>query len=199
MNLVLLNEALDSCQTQFLRRQVESVEAWAWEYVGCLLAWRQSSVEREDLTLVTQQMHFVDQASFCQWQVMNLLLKMKMQVSSAWRFLSLVSSQVAPWGLYLMYTFSFLFHIFLCLFHTSHNTPKTWTKLCIINPLSPNIHIQILQTDLYTCPSWMSWENLIKDEKHFPSGDHFINSHNLISWCCMDIVRRKLMLVTIGT
>ena len=132
MNLVPLNGALDSCQTQFLRRQVESVEAWAWEYVGCLLAWMQSSVEREDLTLVTQQMNFVDQASFCQWQVMNSLLKMKMQVSSAWCFLSLVSSQVAPWGLYLMYTFSFLFHIFLCLFHTSHNTPTTWTKLCII-------------------------------------------------------------------
>ena len=37
-----------------------------------------------------------------------------------------------------------------------------------INPLSPNIHIQILQTDLYTCPSWMSWENLIKDESIFP-------------------------------
>ena len=33
-----------------------------------------------------------------------------------------------------------------------------------LNPLSPNIHIQILQTDLYTFPSWMGWENLIKDE-----------------------------------
>ena len=66
MNLVLLNGALDSCQTQFLRRQVESVEAWAWEYAGCLLAWRQSSAERGDLMLVTPQMSFVDQASFCQ-------------------------------------------------------------------------------------------------------------------------------------
>ena len=65
MNLVLLNEALDSCQTQFLRQQVESV-AWAWEYVGCLLARRQSSVERGDLMLVTQQMSFFDQESFCQ-------------------------------------------------------------------------------------------------------------------------------------
>lgn len=131
MNLVLLSGALDSCQTQF--QQVDSSVDQAREYVGCLVAWRQSSVERGDLTLVTQQMSFVDQESFCQWQVMNLLLKMKMQVSSASHFLSLVSSQVAPWGLYLMYTFSFLFHIFLCLFHTSRNTPKTWTKLCIIN------------------------------------------------------------------
>ena len=32
------------------------------------------------------------------------------------------------------------------------------------NPLSPNIHIQILQTDRYTFPSWMGWEKLIKNE-----------------------------------
>ena len=31
-----------------------------------------------------------------------------------------------------------------------------------INPLSPNIHIQILQTDLYTFPLRISEENLIK-------------------------------------
>ena len=37
-----------------------------------------------------------------------------------------------------------------------------------LNPLSPNIHIQFLQIDLYTFPSWMSWENLIKDESIFP-------------------------------
>jgi len=61
-------------------------------------------------------------------------------------------------------------------------------------PLCPNIHIQILQTDLYTFPLRISWKNLIKDH-----GIYFINSHNLISWQCMDIVRRKLMLVTIGT
>ena len=30
------------------------------------------------------------------------------------------------------------------------------------NPLSPNIHIQILQTDLHTFPLRISWENLIK-------------------------------------
>ena len=33
-----------------------------------------------------------------------------------------------------------------------------------VTPLSPNIHIQILQTDLHTFPSWMSWKNLIKDQ-----------------------------------
>ena len=60
------------------------------------------------------------------------------------------------------------------------------------NPLSPNIHIQILQTDLQTFPWRISWENVIK-------GDYYVNSHNLISWECIDIVRRRLMLVTLGT
>ena len=36
-----------------------------------------------------------------------------------------------------------------------------------INPLSPNIQIQILQTDLYTFPSRISSENLIKDQGIF--------------------------------
>ena len=36
-----------------------------------------------------------------------------------------------------------------------------------VNPLSPNIHIQILHTNLYTFPSRMSWENLIKDQSIF--------------------------------
>ena len=41
-------------------------------------------------------------------------------------------------------------------------------RLNAFNPLSPNIHIPILQTDLHTFPSWMSWENLIKDQGIFP-------------------------------
>ena len=36
-----------------------------------------------------------------------------------------------------------------------------------LNPLSPNIHIQILQTDLHTSPLRISWENLIKDHRIF--------------------------------
>ena len=35
------------------------------------------------------------------------------------------------------------------------------------NPLSPKIHIQILQTDLNTFPYWISWENLFKDQSIF--------------------------------
>ena len=35
------------------------------------------------------------------------------------------------------------------------------------NPLSPNIHIQILQTDHYKFPLRISSENLIKDQSIF--------------------------------
>ena len=37
-----------------------------------------------------------------------------------------------------------------------------------VNPLSPNIHIQILQTNLHTFPLRITWENLIKDQGIFP-------------------------------
>ena len=45
------------------------------------------------------------------------------------------------------------------------------TIICIkpFNPLSPNIHIQILQTDLPTFPLRISYENLIKDQSIFSS------------------------------
>ena len=36
-----------------------------------------------------------------------------------------------------------------------------------INPLSPNIHIQILQTHLYTFAKRIGGENLIKDQRIF--------------------------------
>ena len=74
-------------------------------------------------------------------------------------------------------------------------------KWCILeqkssfNPLSTN------------SPNWslcISFKNKLrgfdKRSRQFPLGDHFINSHLiLISWHCMDIVRRKLTLDTIGT
>ena len=36
-----------------------------------------------------------------------------------------------------------------------------------LNPLSPSIQEQILQTDLHIFPSRISWENLIKDQSIF--------------------------------
>ena len=54
-------------------------------------------------------------------------------------------------------------------------------------------------------PNWspyISLKNVLREfdkrSRHFLLGDHFINSHHLISCQCMDIVGRKLMLVTIG-
>ena len=37
-----------------------------------------------------------------------------------------------------------------------------------INPISPSICIQILQTDLYTFPYWISWESLKNYQNIFP-------------------------------
>ena len=39
--------------------------------------------------------------------------------------------------------------------------------LRVLNPLSPSIHIQILQNDLHTFPLRISWENLIKHQGIF--------------------------------
>ena len=39
--------------------------------------------------------------------------------------------------------------------------PKSKSRIKLhYNPLSPNIHIQILQTNLHTFPLRISWENL---------------------------------------
>ena len=61
---------------------------------------------------------------------------------------------------------------------------------------SPNIHLKILQTELYTFPHRiLSWENsIVKDQDIFSFGNHFINSHNLFSDTACNILRRKLML-----
>ena len=69
----------------------------------------------------------------------------------------------------------------------------------LLNASRPNIYIQILQTDLYNISLKNELREFNKRSKHFLLEDHFINSLNLISWQCMDIVGRKLMLVTIGT
>ena len=63
-------------------------------------------------------------------------------------------------------------------------------KYFFLYPLSPNIHNQILQTDLYWL--YISLKNKLREfdkrSRPFLLGDHLINSHNLISWQCMDIV-----------
>ena len=60
----------------------------------------------------------------------------------------------------------------ILLVSTIGNIGKTVMRICILiwgagirfNPFSPNIHIQILQTDLHTFPSRMCWENLFQDQ-----------------------------------
>ena len=50
--------------------------------------------------------------------------------------------------------------------------------------------------------SYISLNNKLREfgrrSKHFLLGDHIMNSHNYFSWQHTDIVRGKLMLVTIG-
>ena len=75
-----------------------------------------------------------------------------------------------------MYEFNSMIKVFLfCLSQITdnkHSNPKQIKKrgqliAMYINPLSPNVYIQILQTDLHTSPLRISWENLIKDHGIF--------------------------------
>ena len=81
-------------------------------------------------------------------------------------------------------------------------TKTFWWPLSIpkaIEPFKP----QYPQTN---SPNWSLYiflknelREFDKRSKYFLLGDHLINSHNLISWQRMDVVRRNLLLVTIGT
>ena len=59
---------------------------------------------------------------------------------------------------------------------------KIWNSFAMLqhNPLSPNIHIQILQSDFY-----IFLKNVLREfdrrSRHFLLGDHLINSQNLFS------------------
>ena len=64
--------------------------------------------------------------------------------------------------------------------------------------LSPNIHIQNNSPKSLYISFMEGLREFDKRSRHFLLGDQFINSHNLISGQSMDMVRRKLMLVTIG-
>lgn len=70
------------------------------------------------------------------------------------------------------------------------------------NSLSPDIYIQILQTDPYTFTLRIGWENLLKDE---PSIFALViillilMIFLLMIIVSIDIIRRKLALITLGT
>ena len=59
-----------------------------------------------------------------------------------------------------------------------------YIQMEIVNPLSPNIHIQILQTNLHTLPLRISWENLIKPQGIFS----FIIIFYILTTLCLDNV-----------
>lgn len=63
-------------------------------------------------------------------------------------------------------------------------------------PFKPNMKIQILLTYFLTFHRVLAG-GFVKRSKQFPFDDHFIHSHNLFPWLCIDIVRRTLMLVTL--
>ena len=76
----------------------------------------------------------------------------------------------------IIYVFSHNFLRFLSLLHTYQRWKgRAWLVMMArvmfahssFNPLSPNIHIQILQTDLHTSTLRISRENLIKDHGIF--------------------------------
>ena len=67
----------------------------------------------------------------------------------------------------------------------------------LVNPLSPNVHIQVLQTVLYTLENKLG--EFDKRSKHFAFGDHSTSSRNLFHWLCTDFVWRKFMLVSLSS
>ena len=63
-----------------------------------------------------------------------------------------------------------------------------------------NIHIQILLTDLHTFSYSISWEKLLKDQSSFPFVIILLILISfLLDYDCIDVVRRNLMLVTLGS
>ena len=70
-----------------------------------------------------------------------------------------------------------------------------------------HIHPRLCSHSVSNFPDWspyISFKNSWLREfglrsKNSPFGNQFSNSHNLYSWWSADVVRRKLMLVTLGT
>ena len=63
----------------------------------------------------------------------------------------------------------------------------------LLNPISLNIHIQNHPPNWIPYISLRNWlREFVQRSKHFPLADHFIDSPNLFSWLCIDIVRRIL-------
>ena len=66
------------------------------------------------------------------------------------------------------------------------------------NPLRPSIHIQILQTGLYTLPI-KNKLNLIKDQSIFPQVIILLILTTYSLDCVLILLRGELMFVTLGS
>ena len=65
-----------------------------------------------------------------------------------------------------------------------------------VNPLIPDIHIQILLTDLHTFSHSVSWGNLLKDQSNLFLGIILLPLITSLD-CVIYIMRRNLMLITL--
>ena len=101
------------------------------------------------------------------WKTVRLTSFQKPQLQSISIFFKFVYS------CFLLYLLCHLYLLLIFLsryFNVSLNLVAAPTEISwhsSFNPLSPNIHIQILQTDLHTFPLRISWENLINDHGIF--------------------------------
>ena len=62
---------------------------------------------------------------------------------------------------------TYFINLSIYLFRDFHKAYNKYFLSSRLNPLSPSIHIQILQTNLHTFPLRISWENLIKHQGIF--------------------------------
>ena len=76
-----------------------------------------------------------------------------------------------------------------------HINLKTWINLYYLN-----IFFLFVLNFIKLIINLETWTALMleRNSQYFPSGDHFVNSHNLFSCLCVEIAWRKLTLVTLG-
>ena len=67
------------------------------------------------------------------------------------------------------------------------------------NPLRPSIHIQILQTGLYTLPLKNKLREFDKDQSIFPQVIILLILTTYSLHCVLILLRRELMFVTLGS
>ena len=117
--------------------------------------------------------------------------------SPDWSLYISLQRYLREWAICTMTSFSYYDqNPFRFSFHIS-----IWWSQWGLNNKRPNLHKKAKSWRiLVVVVKWRHHANgLIKDQKHFPFSDHFFNSHNLFSSLYIDVVKRKLILVTLWT